>query len=221
MEKKSDRRIRRTKALLRHGLAQLMSEKSVNEVTVKELVDLVDINRSTFYLHYTDIYNMLESVEDELFDEILHTIRTHPVSPFNKDSFPFIEDIFAILFDNREICAALLGPHGDIGFLHRIEEMLSQYSLAALREAFPERMDNLKYTYAYCVAGGVGLIATAFIGLPMVADMLILLGGGVAVIAIALVVIWLAIWLFIRMVIGWVRLLVRLGKRWCRKEIAA
>ena len=72
-----------------------------------------------------------------------------------------------------------------------------------------------------CGAGGVGLIATAFIGLPMVADMLILLGGGVAVIAIALVVIWLAIWLFIRMVIGWVRLLVRLGKRWCRKEIAA
>ena|SRR5699024_1372032 len=71
---------------------------------------------------------------------------------------PIIEDIFAILFDNREICAALLGPHGDIGFLHRIEEMLSQYSLAALREAFPERMDNLKYTYAYCVAGGVGLI---------------------------------------------------------------
>ena len=72
-----------------------------------------------------------------------------------------------------------------------------------------------------CGAGGVGLIATAFIGLPMVADMLILLGGGAAVIAIALVMIWLAIWLFIRMVIGWVRLLVRLGKRWCRKEIAA
>ena len=72
-----------------------------------------------------------------------------------------------------------------------------------------------------CGAGGVGLIATAFIGLPMVADMLIPLGGGAAVIAIALVVIWLAIWLFIRMVIGWVRLLVRLGKRWCRKEIAA
>ena len=52
-------------------------------------------------------------------------------------------------------------------------------------------------------------------------ERLILLGGGTAVIAIALVVIWLAIWLFIRMVIGWVRLLVRLGKRWCRKEIAA
>ena len=74
---------------------------------------------------------------------------------------------------------------------------------------------------AACGAAGVSLIMTAFIGLPVVADMLILLGGGAAVIAIALVVIWLAVWLFIRMVIGWVRLLVRTGKRWCRKEIAA
>ena len=74
---------------------------------------------------------------------------------------------------------------------------------------------------AVCGAAGVSLIMTAFIGLPVVADMLILLGGGAAVIAIALVVIWLAVWLFIRMVIGWGRLLVRLGHRWCRKEIAA
>ena len=74
---------------------------------------------------------------------------------------------------------------------------------------------------AVCGAAGVSLIMTAFIGLPVVADILILLGGGAAVIAIALVVIWLAVWLFIRMVIGWVRLLVRLGHRWCRKEIAA
>ena len=74
---------------------------------------------------------------------------------------------------------------------------------------------------AACGAAGVSLIMTAFIGLPVVADMLILLGGGAAVIAIALVVVWLAIWLFIRVVIGWVRLLARTGKRWCRKEIAA
>lgn len=74
---------------------------------------------------------------------------------------------------------------------------------------------------AACGAAGVSLIMTAFIGLPMVADMLTLLGGGAAVLAIALVVVWLAVWLFIRMVIGWIKLLVRLGQRWCRKEIAA
>ena len=158
MEKKPDRRIPRTRAQLRHGLALLMEQKSVKEVTVKELTDLVNINRSTFYLHYTDIYHMLESIENELFEDILRTIHAHPVSPFNERSFPFIEDIFAILFDNREICPALLGPHGDITFLNRIEEMLSRYCLKALQDAYPDLMDNLKYSYAYCVADCVGLI---------------------------------------------------------------
>ena len=51
MEKKTDRRVRKTKAQLRAGLAKLMQTKSIKEITVKELVDEVDINRSTFYLH--------------------------------------------------------------------------------------------------------------------------------------------------------------------------
>ena len=70
MERKPDRRVRRTRAQLRQGLAQLMGEKSVNEVTVTELVDLVDINRSTFYLHYRDIPHMLECVEQELYEQM-------------------------------------------------------------------------------------------------------------------------------------------------------
>ena len=49
MQKKTDRRVRKTKTQLRNGLAMLMKEKSVGEITVKELVDQVDINRSTFY----------------------------------------------------------------------------------------------------------------------------------------------------------------------------
>lgn len=55
MQKKTDRRVRKTKSQLRKGLAHLMKEKSIGEITVKELVDEVDINRSTFYLHYSDI----------------------------------------------------------------------------------------------------------------------------------------------------------------------
>ena len=53
MAGKVDRRVRKTKAQLREGLARLMLQKSIKEITVKELVDEVDINRSTFYLHYT------------------------------------------------------------------------------------------------------------------------------------------------------------------------
>ena len=60
---KMDRRVRKTRAQLRAGLARLMQQKNIKEITVKELVDEIDINRSTFYLHYTDIYQMLQSIE--------------------------------------------------------------------------------------------------------------------------------------------------------------
>ena len=129
MSKNMDRRVRKTRAQLRQGLAELLKEKSLKEITVKELVEKVDINRSTFYLHYADIYDMMEKIENELTGDIEDLIHTHPVSPFNEDSFPFIEDIFSILAENRDICAALLGPNGDISFLHRIENILSEHSL--------------------------------------------------------------------------------------------
>ena len=64
MAEKVDRRVRKTKAQLRAGLARLMQKKSIKEITVKELVDEVDINRSTFYLHYETLEDLLsESVE--------------------------------------------------------------------------------------------------------------------------------------------------------------
>ena len=117
MAEKTDRRIRKTRAQLRKGLAELMQEKSVNEITVKELVERVDINRSTFYLHYTDIYNMLDSIEKELFEELETTFQAHAAGTLEEEVFPFIEDVFSILEDNRDIVSALLGAHGDIGFL--------------------------------------------------------------------------------------------------------
>lgn len=158
MERKPDRRVRRTRALLRQGLAQLMGEKSVNEVTVTELVDLVDINRSTFYLHYRDIPHMLECVEQELYDQILHAMEENLTGGFSGSNLPFLEDVFSILFANRDICAALLSPRGDIGFLHHIEEMLSKYILTPLQRTEPERRTEVAYRYAFCVAGGMGLI---------------------------------------------------------------
>lgn len=160
MAEKTDRRIRKTKAQLRKGLAELMEKKSIKEITVKELVEQVDINRSTFYLHYSDIYDMVEKIENEMIQEIEQLVEDHPVSPFNASSFSFIEDIFAILEENKEICAAFLGPNGDIAFLHRIEEIVSRHSLKALQEVFPEKIQDLKYSYAFCLSGCVGLIKT-------------------------------------------------------------
>ena len=156
----TDRRIKKTKDCLRKGLAELLEEKGINDITVKELTDRVDINRSTFYLHYRDIYDMMEQIEDELVQKIEEAIHAHPVSPFGENSFSFFEDIFSILASNKEICSALLGENGDISFLHRIEELLSEHSLKVLRDTFPDKMGNLKYAYSFCLSGCVGLIKT-------------------------------------------------------------
>ena len=69
MKEKEDRRVRKTKRLLREGLAKLMLEKPVKNITVREISELVDINRGTFYLHYKDIYDMVEQIQNEIFEE--------------------------------------------------------------------------------------------------------------------------------------------------------
>ena len=69
------------------------------------------------------------------------------------------------------------------------------------------------------LGAGVGIFATAFLGFSVVADMLLLLGGGASVFAVALVLVWLAIWFLLRVTCGWIRVVVRLGKRFCCKEV--
>ena len=155
---KTDRRILRTRALLRQGLAELMQEKNAGDITVKELVAHANVNRSTFYLHYTDIDQMLASVEAELLERIEASVQAHPIDPHPAQIFPLVGDLFALMAENREICAALLGPHGDMSFLLQIEAILSRYSLQVLADAYPDRRADLDSGYSFCLSGCVGLI---------------------------------------------------------------
>ena len=66
---KMDRRVRKTRALLLQGLVKMLETHDIQDISVKELTELVDINRGTFYLHYDDIYDMLHKIEDEMFLE--------------------------------------------------------------------------------------------------------------------------------------------------------
>ena len=90
---KVDKRVARTKTRLKEGLADLMTEKSIQEITVKELVAHVHINRSTFYLHYSDISNMLENVKQELIEEIAEVMGnfTSAGQPFSEQSVTVYE----------------------------------------------------------------------------------------------------------------------------------
>ncbi|MDO4925716.1 MAG: TetR/AcrR family transcriptional regulator [Turicibacter sp.] len=57
--KLEDRRVRRTKQLIKQSLIELMHEKEFKEITVKDITERADLNRGTFYLHYVDIYDLL------------------------------------------------------------------------------------------------------------------------------------------------------------------
>jgi AcrR family transcriptional regulator len=46
-----DRRVRKTRTMLRLCLARLLKEKKIQEISVKEISEMADINRGTFYLH--------------------------------------------------------------------------------------------------------------------------------------------------------------------------
>lgn len=158
MEKKVDRRVIKTRRQLKKGLAALMKEKSVNQITVKELVEEVDINRSTFYLHFKDIQDLLREIEENMEAQIKRAIEEHPIVSGNENAFYFIEDMFRVLDEEREISKALIGPNGDMGFIHRIERIIKENSRGTLEKMFLGKKEDLKYFYAFCLSGCLGLV---------------------------------------------------------------
>ena len=118
----------------------------------------MDINRSTFYLHYSDIPALLREIEDDMMEEMERAVREHPIK--EDSTSRFIEDIFRVLNENREISRALIGPHGDLGFVRRIEKLLEENSSEFLAQLFPERVQDMKYFYSYCLNGCLGFVKT-------------------------------------------------------------
>ena len=159
MAKKVDRRVRKTKMQLRQGLARLMQKKSIKEITVKELVDEVDINRSTFYLHYTDIYQMLEKIEEEAMADIREAMEGCPDDCTEREKIiPFLARFVSIMDSNRDLSLALLGPNGDMDFVERIETLIANRFLK--QSSFPATDSEIRYAYAFCLSGCIGMIKT-------------------------------------------------------------
>ena len=117
-----------------------MKEKSVNQITVKELVEEVDINRSTFYLHFKDIQDLLREIEENMEAQIKRAIEEHPIVSGNENAFYFIEDMFRVLDEEREISKALIGPNGDMGNLSTaLERIIKENSRGRWRRCFRVR----------------------------------------------------------------------------------
>ncbi len=75
MEKQLDRRVRRTRIRLRDALIQLILEKGYDNITIQEITDTADLSRATFYLHYKDKDELLASSLEEMFDELMDSVK--------------------------------------------------------------------------------------------------------------------------------------------------
>jgi Transcriptional regulator len=154
-----DRRIRKTKKVLKESLAILLLRKNINNITIKELVDLADVNRGTFYLHYRDIYDMLAQIEAEMLNDLENISMKFPAGLLNKSAQPYICEIFQYIADNQTFCRMLLSPHGDMAFVDKLKKLVEEKCFRTLMESFPEHaLQHYQYFASYTVSGCVGLL---------------------------------------------------------------
>ena len=66
-----DRRTKYTKMGLQNSLFELLKQKSIDKITVTDICHLADINRGTFYYYYTDVIDLLNQIENELYENFL------------------------------------------------------------------------------------------------------------------------------------------------------
>ena len=159
MEHNKDKRVIRTKALLIRSISALMKQKNIKDITVKELCEYADINRGTFYIHYKDIYDMLDSIEQELSDKFLQIFQKYN-SETNEDfPYPLFLEIFKLVDDNAELFRVLIGPNGDISFIMKIFKL---YNIHCLQSEFnklsPQFSMNQVYYSNFILYGCVGLL---------------------------------------------------------------
>jgi AcrR family transcriptional regulator len=124
----NDRRVKRTKKLLRDSLFTLLQEKSINEITVTELTEIADINRATFYFYYTDIMDMLDQIQNEayeLFEDVLVGTEDHidSMETFAK----YIENILIFCKENPTIARFVITrEYNNNKVLKKIKKLLAK-----------------------------------------------------------------------------------------------
>ena len=154
--KTEHRGVRNTKQKLQEALLTLLRIKPINEITVRELTDLTDMNRGTFYFHYTDIYDMLQEMEDAFFQDFRVTLNKS--FSLYTSAHPYLSSIFSFLGENRNFCQIMLGPNGDMQFVARVKKLLDEQCSyiwrTATTDADPARFEMYN---AFIINGCIGI----------------------------------------------------------------
>lgn len=156
--KLEDRRVRRTKQLIKQSLIELMHEKEFKEITVKDITDRADLNRGTFYLHYVDIYDLLNSIESEILTTIERLLLTyHDTSSFNS-RFELLQEVFSYIEDNRLLFEALLNSQVEEQFLTKLQNFIKTLGLELMKAVYKDTSrPHYSYFLSFVLNGVLGV----------------------------------------------------------------
>jgi len=154
-DKEDDRRVRYSKMVLKECLIGLLQKKNIDKITVTELCEEADINRSTFYAHYTDTFDLLHHIERELLNELDKYLSQFSFIGEAAESLLFINKIFDYIAANADLCRVVLGENGSISFRKELMTYVQQISIREWQDVDAELVD---YLSMFGVNGCIGVI---------------------------------------------------------------
>lgn len=158
---KNDLRVRMTKKRLRTAFSQMMLERPLQSISVAELCLRAEINRSTFYAHYTDIFDLQQKLEEELYQEFQETLAQVDLpKSFSADNVPlFMVTMFDFLKRNADLCGVFLGPFSDRQFVLNLLDNAKGITLTQYSKVYKKASHRkLELFYTYIAYGCIGLL---------------------------------------------------------------
>lgn len=162
MDKKSDYRVQLTRRMFRQALTDLLREKPLQKITVKELCQLAGVNRGTFYAHYQDLYDLMEQLEREMMEELtLALARFEEQTPHTGREIPLSTylALFQFFDKNADMCTVLLGEHSDKRFVSQLVALGREKFLEVYSRLYPQaERQKLEVYYSFAASGCIGLL---------------------------------------------------------------
>ena len=137
---KMDRRVRRTRAMLGRALRELILEKPYDSITIQDITNVADLNRATFYLHYTSKEELLMASLEAQFDELVARIEAESSGELMWEDPISAQIIFEYVADNADLFKVLLGKHGQGYVMHRILEYIALKDEWEMRQVYTDTM---------------------------------------------------------------------------------
>ncbi len=162
---KTDRRVSKTLKALKNALIVLMEQKELRKITVSDITKEANINRGTFYLHYLDIYDMVEKLEDEIINKIKKIVDSGNTLATNYLYLPILVKIIEYFYQDKRFMQALISPNGDPFFLGRVHDIMVEHSVKIYtRTSKKHDLKAINVIMTFIVAGGIGVFTEWFKG---------------------------------------------------------